>query len=340
MVYVPLRMHGGYRLVFHPRGKAFVEPDVIPPLHGHQIAEPLVSHLVGDGQGYLFLRVNGGRFGVDQQRGLTKGDGAEVFHGAGLEVGQGDQVELFERVRNAKVVVVVVQHVFGDIYAVRRERDFVGRGAGAYGHAVGFARGALEIADQEGHQVGGHFRRGGKFERVLAGCRAGGVADDLPVGDGYVPCIHHQRSVVGGLKGWLIERRKGAPRVGGLELGDSVVALGGLRQIEAAQLVVQNAGVMDGQRGLARGQCHGESKCRLLFVLVERDSSLLLFAVSGHAHTLKGDLGGVQRDVIRRFGKVHIDKLFAGEGCGLEVGRKGEFVVLRADSLWQPLGVQ
>ena len=114
--------------------------------------------------------------GSMQQGGFAIGDGAEVFHGAGLEVGDGDEVELLERVGNAEVGVVVVEHVLGDIEAVGGEGDLVGRGAGADGHAVGFAGGALEVADQEGDEVGGHFGRGEELEGVLAGAGAGRVA--------------------------------------------------------------------------------------------------------------------------------------------------------------------
>ena len=32
----------------HPRGEALVEPQVVPPVHGHQVAEPLVGELVDD----------------------------------------------------------------------------------------------------------------------------------------------------------------------------------------------------------------------------------------------------------------------------------------------------
>ena len=110
-----------------------------------------------------------------QQVGFAIGDGAEVLHGAGLEVGQGDQVELLERVGNAEVGVVVVEHVLGDIDAVGREGDLVGSGADADGHAVLLAGGALEVADQKGDQIGGHLGRGEKFEGVLAGAGAGRV---------------------------------------------------------------------------------------------------------------------------------------------------------------------
>ena len=43
---VPLRVRGGERLVGHPGGEPFVQPDVVPPLHGDEVAEPLMRHLV------------------------------------------------------------------------------------------------------------------------------------------------------------------------------------------------------------------------------------------------------------------------------------------------------
>ncbi len=88
LIDVPFRMHGCDGLVFHPGGEAFVEPDVVPPLHGDKIAEPLVGHFVRDDDGDLLLGIDRGSFWIDEQRGFAIGDGAEVFHGAGFEVGQ------------------------------------------------------------------------------------------------------------------------------------------------------------------------------------------------------------------------------------------------------------
>ena len=34
------------RLVFHPGGEALVQPQIVPPGHGDEITEPLVSHFV------------------------------------------------------------------------------------------------------------------------------------------------------------------------------------------------------------------------------------------------------------------------------------------------------
>ena len=54
------KFHSGFhvldRLARHPCGKAFIEPDVVPPLHRDQIAEPLMRHLVRNHAGDVFFR--------------------------------------------------------------------------------------------------------------------------------------------------------------------------------------------------------------------------------------------------------------------------------------------
>ena len=45
----------------------------------------------------------GGFIGIDQQRGFTKGDGAQILHGAGGEIGDGDQIQLIAGIRDAVV---------------------------------------------------------------------------------------------------------------------------------------------------------------------------------------------------------------------------------------------
>ena len=176
--YMPLRMHGGNGLVLHPGGEAFVEPDVVPPLHGHQVAEPLVSHLVGDHQRHVFLGIHRRCFGIEEQVGFAVGDGAKVFHGSCLEVGQANQIELLERVGNSEVGVVVVQYIFGNFDAIRSERNLVGRGAYADGDAVLAAAGALEVADQEREQIRTHFGSGPEVECMLVRAGTGPVRRD------------------------------------------------------------------------------------------------------------------------------------------------------------------
>ena len=97
-------------LVGHPGGERLVEPQVVPPDHRHQVAEPLVRELVRDHLGDALLhRQRRGRR-VEQQRHLAEGDRARVLHRAGLEVGHADLIELAERVGEAEVVLEPRQH--------------------------------------------------------------------------------------------------------------------------------------------------------------------------------------------------------------------------------------
>ena len=52
-VEMAFRPVGMRRLVFHPGGKGFIEPDVVPPGGCHQIAEPHVRHLMGMSAGVI-----------------------------------------------------------------------------------------------------------------------------------------------------------------------------------------------------------------------------------------------------------------------------------------------
>ena len=45
---VPIRLERVNRHIFHQICKTFVQPEIIPPLHGDEIAEPLVAELVRD----------------------------------------------------------------------------------------------------------------------------------------------------------------------------------------------------------------------------------------------------------------------------------------------------
>ena len=58
--------------VFHVVCKAFIEPQIIPPLHCHQVPKPLVRKLVRDDDGDILL-VSGARGGrVTKQVGLPE----------------------------------------------------------------------------------------------------------------------------------------------------------------------------------------------------------------------------------------------------------------------------
>ncbi len=148
---------------------------------------------------------------------------AEVLHGAGLEVGDGDEVELGHGVLDAEVCVVVVEEVLGGFDGEFGEVDLVGGAADADGDAVGFAFGAVEVADEEGDEVGGHLRGGGEGQGVLP-CAGRRVGDHVGVGDDGVGSVDGEGDVEGGFEGGFVEAGEGAAGVGGFELGDGVVA--------------------------------------------------------------------------------------------------------------------
>jgi hypothetical protein len=78
-----------------------------------------------------------------------------------------------------------------------------------------------------------------------------------------------------------------------------------------------------------RGQLLREGEGGLLLAVVEGHAGRLLLAVGGHGDGLEGYLGGVQSDCAGRLGDSDVDGLNAGEGCGFQIGRQGERVMLR-----------
>ena len=95
---LPVRMQRLGGLGLHPAREALVEPDVVPPRHGDEIAEPLVRHLVRDDAEDAALRVARARRRIEQQAALEEGDAAPVLHGAAEAARHRDQVELGQRI--------------------------------------------------------------------------------------------------------------------------------------------------------------------------------------------------------------------------------------------------
>ena len=75
-------LHGGQ--VGHVLGEGLVEPEVVPPAHGHEVAEPHVRELVQHGDGAAFHLGVGDLAAEDVA--FQDGDGPGVFHGAGVEL--------------------------------------------------------------------------------------------------------------------------------------------------------------------------------------------------------------------------------------------------------------
>ena len=216
--------------------------------HGDQIAEPLVRHFVRDGVGHALLRADRGGLLVDQQRGLAIDDGAPVLHGAGLEVRHSDLVQLGQRILDAVVVVVVVQDGLRWLPAGSCVRFSLPGTVQTLTFTPSTVIGdALPVANRQRHQIARHLRRSGELDGVLV-AGAGRVGDDLAVGDRGVALVDDGGDVEGRLVGRLVEAGEGHARVGRFHLRDFVLAALVGAQIEAAQLVVQMAGVLDVHR--------------------------------------------------------------------------------------------
>ena len=94
-----------------PGGEGFVQPQVVPPLHRHQVAEPHVRQLVQDRVRAAFVLVVAGCGAEDvlvPDRHRTR-----VLHGTHVVFGAEDLVVLVERVADAELIRVVVEALLG-----------------------------------------------------------------------------------------------------------------------------------------------------------------------------------------------------------------------------------
>ena len=122
---VPPPRRAALRIDRGPRGEALVQPQVVPPSHRHEVAEPHVSHLVEDHLSAALAR-GVGDLGAEQIL-LVEGDAADVLHRAGVELGHEQLVVLAERVGIVERLRVEVEALLGDFedlvgLEVRRQR--------------------------------------------------------------------------------------------------------------------------------------------------------------------------------------------------------------------------
>ncbi len=211
-----------------PGGEGLVQPQVVPPAHGDQVAEPHVRHLMQDRVGPDLPREVGDPRPEDVV--LQERHGARVLHRARLELGHEELVVLGERIAHPERRVEEVEPLPGHLEdlvgiqvlgqrrpAVDAQRDAVVLGPD---HVVGAGPG-------EG-DVGGHRRRrrempaGGASGR-LAGRVRRHVRDHLPA------VRHGDRELEGGLEVGLVEAGEDAVRVERLQVGVEVhAAVGGV----------------------------------------------------------------------------------------------------------------
>src|SRR5579859_848940 len=192
---------------------------------------------------------------------------------------------------------------------------------------------ALEVANQHGHEIGGHLRRLLKLDRMFRVARAGSIRDHSAIRDGVVALVDDESDVKHGFVCGFVKAGECAPCVGRLELRDGIVALLTLAQIEAAQLVVKSAVEDNVQLGISGWDVFGYGYRGLVFSLLVSDAASLRLELGG----LDFDLRGIQRDASHGLRQLKFDGLLALEGCGLQVRCEGELVANGGSVLREPL---
>ena len=210
----------------HPSCESFVQPQALPPIHSHQVPEPLVGKLVLDHLGNALLGGRPADFLVEKQIHNAVRHQAPVLHGAGSKIGDGNLVHLGQRKFDA-------EHFFVESKSARREvqretavLDVLAWGSvDTDGNAEVLGLDVVEIADDEGEQVGGHQRRRIELDRLLRSAADFGMhlglRGDIHVAQARQVLVRNQGDGELGFERGLIEAREGPAGVGGLELGNS-----------------------------------------------------------------------------------------------------------------------
>ena len=151
----PFREQPVHRFGADPGGETFVEPEVVPPFHGYQVAEPHMRHFVGHHFGHALPGAGRRVVRVHQQGGFAVGYAAPVFHGAGGKVGDGQMIQLGQRVADAEVVVEKRQQFDRGVQR-KLALPFLAPGRpdaddGAIGRLFGNLR---QVAHHKGEQIG------------------------------------------------------------------------------------------------------------------------------------------------------------------------------------------
>ena len=205
--------------------------------------------------------------GSSSKQALAERDAAEVLHRPGGEIGQGEQIDLRARVRDAVVLLEPAQGERTDLEPESGEAALAGDVDDAQRRAVDVDRlGGLERTDDERHEIRAQRHRVGEPHGDPA-VRSIVPRDLRLVGHGQHVRIDDQRDPEHGLQVRLVPARERAAAVGGLHLGrrddplDLPVAIrirGHVRAaVEATELVVEDAGELDGDQDRTRLQRRG-----------------------------------------------------------------------------------
>ena len=245
----------------------------------------------------MSLRTPTDASGVGEQQRLAIEDRRGVLHRAGGEVGDGDDVELLERVFDRVVAVVVLD----DLLRSTRGRSRSAPSCRASSRCgSGSRRRCRELHSKSPTASATRYVDIFGVVSNLTVClpAAGpGVSETTaPFEMAWSLFVDDRREREGRLERRLVERREHAPRVGGFELRDRVAAIVGLAQIEAAQVVVEDARHRRWSARRRRPARGGNRKVACSFVASSVTSAVCVRPPALIDALAELDLGGVQHD--------------------------------------------
>ena len=310
---LPLRVKLLRGLGRHPGRKTFVEPEIIPPRHGDEIAEPLMRHFMRDDAEDAAPRaIRIGR-GIEQQPALEKGDAAPVLHGAAKAAGHRDQVELGQRIFDAEIIVEPGQELHSAVEGELPLRGLARGGDDPDRDAVHLRGDPLQLAHRQDEQVARHFRGGCesdlfqvRLQRLLAHHRHVADREEIP--------RHRYRQREARLEGGLVPARKYPPRVRRFELAGEQALHAAIGRIidkeEAAIEFVDLRGKFDAEPVRACGKRLRKGERGGLGTGIERDVRARRTVVDGDG--CKRRVDGVERQPRGGRADLDVDDFHAG----------------------------
>jgi hypothetical protein len=264
------------------------------------------------------------RVRVGQQRRLAEEDRARVLHRAGQEIGHRHQVELAVGVGDPEVAFVELELLLRLGEREPAQRRLARRGPNAHRRLARQRVHLLERPHRQRHQVGRQRRRLGELHHLDVGRAIDRLLDHRPVRHRPVRRIDARRHLEARLDRRLVEAGEGAPRLGGLEVGEGEAIAARLGQVEPGQLIGQLAVPLQLEARLARRQRPGKAQGRRLRLFVE----LHLGHVIADGGAGDGQLGRVERHDAGRLGHAQRDAGAPVEGGAAEVRAERDLVAL------------
>lgn len=164
------------RLIGHVLREAFLEPEIIEPAHGSEIAEPLMGELVEEKDVAVeMVAVSGG--GAEKDGFFAEERGASVLHAAVSEAGDEDEIVFGKRKGLSKKFREIVDALRGDLLDFGSfrfgflELRLTDVEAGKAGSLMNFAEGA----GSEGEKIGADGASFRKTREALAWSACGGL---------------------------------------------------------------------------------------------------------------------------------------------------------------------